>query len=220
MKEKLLNKKIIYIASVIVIILGIIVTCIWKTNVTLLDTNHTRIDIYIGKDYNKEEIEQIAKDTLGTKKIIFQEIETFNDSIAIHVKQANTEQIEALKSNIAQKYEIEDTENLIKITNIGNVRIRDMIEPYIVPIIIATIIISIYIGIRYFKLGIVKQVLILLLRLLVSEALLLSIIEITRIPVGTYTILLAILVYIVVIIFTIIGYENQLNIAKDKKKQK
>lgn len=220
MKEKLLNKKIIYIASVIVIILGIIVTCIWKTNVTLLDTNHTRIDVYIGKDYNKEEIEQIAKDTLGTKKIIFQEIETFNDSIAIHVKQANTEQIEALKSNIAQKYEIEDTENLIKITNIGNVRIRDMIEPYIVPIIIATIIISIYIGIRYFKLGIVKQVLILLLRLLVSEALLLSIIEITRIPVGTYTILLAILVYIVVIIFTIIGYENQLNIAKDKKKQK
>ncbi len=220
MKEKLLNKKIIYIASVIVIILGIIVTCIWKTNVTLLDTNHTRIDIYIGKDHNKEEIEQIAKDTLGTKKIIFQEIETFNDSIAIHVKQANTEQIEALKSNIAQKYEIEDTENLIKITNIGNVRIRDMIEPYIVPIIIATIIISIYIGIRYFKLGIVKQVLILLLRLLVSEALLLSIIEITRIPVGTYTILLAILVYIVVIIFTIIGYENQLNIAKDKKKQK
>ncbi len=220
MKEKLLNKKIIYIASVVVIILGIIVTCIWKTNVTLLDTNHTRIDVYIGKDYNKEEIEQIAKDTLGTKKIIFQEIETFNDSIAIHVKQANTEQIEALKSNIAQKYEIEDTENLIKITNIGNVRIRDMIEPYIVPIIIATIIISIYIGIRYFKLGIVKQVLILLLRLLVSEALLLSIIEITRIPVGTYTILLAILVYIVVIIFTIIGYENQLNIAKDKKKQK
>lgn len=220
MKEKLLNKKIIYIVSVIVIILGIIVTCIWKTNVTLLDTNHTRIDIYIGKDYNKEEIEQIAKDTLGTKKIIFQEIETFNDSISIHVKQANTEQIEALKSNIAQKYEIEDTENLIKITNIGNVRIRDMIEPYIVPIIIATIIISIYIGIRYFKLGIVKQVLILLLRLLVSESLLLSIIEITRIPVGTYTILLAILVYIVVIIFTIIGYENQLNIAKDKKKQK
>ena len=212
MKEKLLNKKIIYIVSVIVIILGIIVTCIWKTNVTLLDTNHTRIDIYIGKDYNKEEIEQIAKDTLGTKKIIFQEIETFNDSISIHVKQANTEQIEALKSNIAQKYEIEDTENLIKITNIGNVRIRDMIEPYIVPIIIATIIISIYIGIRYFKLGIVKQVLILLLRLLVSESLLLSIIEITRIPVGTYTILLAILVYIVVIIFTIIGYENQLNI--------
>ena len=209
MKEKLLNKKIIYIASVVVIILGIIVTCIWKTNVTLLDTNHTRIDVYIGKDYNKEEIEQIAKDTLGTKKIIFQEIETFNDSIAIHVKQANTEQIEALKSNIAQKYEIEDTENLIKITNIGNVRIRDMIEPYIVPIIIATIIISIYIGIRYFKLGIVKQVLILLLRLLVSEALLLSIIEITRIPVGTYTILLAILVYIVVIIFTIIGYENK-----------
>lgn len=218
--KKIKSPKIIYLVAVLIIIVGIIVTCIWKTNFSLEYSEHTRINVYIGKEFNIDDIKQIAEEVFEKKEIKYQNIEIFNDSIAINVKELNDEELALLKEKVKEKYEIEEIDSNVTTMIIPHYRIRDIIKPYIVPIIITTIIILAYVGIRYLKLGLFTVIITLLIRLIVSEAVFTSIIQIFRIPVGVYTIPVAILVYILVAIATVIGYENEATRKKEQEKKK
>lgn len=218
--EKLKNKKVIYLVAVLIILVGIIVTCIWKTNFSLEYVEHTRIDVYFGKEYNIGDLKQIAEEVFPNEKIAYQEIEYFHDAVAMNVKQVSDEQIVSLKEKVKDKFEIEEIDNQISMVTVPHYRIRDMVKPYIVPMIITTLIIFAYVGIRYLNLGIFKVIGTLCIRLIVSEAVFASIIEITRIPVGIYTIPVAILVYLFVTVFTVTGYENQSKTKKQQEKKK
>ncbi len=217
--EKIKNPKIIYLIAVIIILLGMIVTGIWKTNFSLDYKEHTRIDVYLGKDYNLEDMKQIAKEVFSKEKIRYQEIETFHDSLSVHVSSLTEEQLTTFKEKVKEKYELQETDNSIVTTTIPHYRIRDMVKPYIIPMIIATILIFVYVGIRYLNLGVYKVIGVLLLRIVVSEAVLASVIEITRIPVGIYTMPVGVFVYMIVCTFTMADYENKINrkMEEDKK---
>ncbi len=218
--EKLKNKKVIYLIAVLIILIGIVATCIWKTNFSLQYSEHSRIDIYIGKEYHLEDLKQIAKDVFPNEKIDYQEIEFFHDSVAMNVKQVSDEQMATLKEKVKDKFQLEEIDNNISVVTVPHYRIRDMVKPYIVPMIITTLITFAYVGIRYLNLGIFKVIGTLLIRLIVSEAVLASIIEIVRIPVGVYTMPVAILVYLFVIIFTMTEYEDQSRRKKQEEKKK
>lgn len=218
--KKIKNPKIVYLIAILVIIVGIIVGCVWKTNFSLMYAEHTRIDVYLGKQYNLDELKQITEEVFPNQKIAYQEIETFQDSIAISVEYVSDEQLELLKEKIQEKYEIEDIDSSIMTTTVPHYRIRDMVKPYVVPMVITTLIILAYVGIRYLNLGIFKVIFTLVIRLVVSEAVLASIIEIVRIPVGIYTIPVAILIYIFVTISTVVGYENEASQKREKEKKK
>lgn len=218
--EKIKNPKVIYLVAILIIIVGICVTCIWKTNFSLLYKEHTRIDVYIGKEYQQKELEQIVKEVLEKEAIKYQEIETFHDSVAIHVGQISEEQLTSLKEKLKEKYQIEEIDNAVTTTNIPHYRIRDIVKPYIIPMIITTIIILAYVGIRYLNIGIFKVIFTLFIRMIVAEAVLASMIEIVRIPVGPYTIPIAILVYILVTIVTVVGYENEAGRKKEEENKK
>lgn len=208
--------KIMYIVAIIVIIAGIVATCVWKTNISLLYSEHTRIDVYLGKEYKIEDLKQIASEVFEGK-VIFQEIEMFNDAVAINVSGASDEQLNSLKEKIKTKYEIEEIDNIIDTTIVPNYGIRDIMKPYIIPMIITTLIILAYVAIRYLNLGMFKVIFTLLIRLIVSEAVFVSIIELVRIPVGIYTIPTGILIYILITTLTVIGYQNES--ARIKKEQ-
>ena len=218
--EKIKNPKIIYLIAVMIILLGMIVTGIWKTNFSLDYKEYTRIDVYLGKDYNLEDMKQIAKEVFPKEKIRYQEIETFHDSLSVHVSSLTEEQLGTFKEKVKEKYELEETDNSIVTTTIPHYRIRDMVKPYIIPIIIATILIFVYVGIRYLNLGVYKVIGVLLLRIVVSEAVLASIIEIARIPVGIYTMPVGIFVYMLVTVLTVVGYEKQISKKKEEEKKK
>lgn len=220
MNKTIKNKIILYIVIALIILVGIASIFAFKLNFTLMYSEHTTIKVYLGKAYNLEDIKPIVEETLGKQQTVYQEIETFGDSLAITVKEATDEQISNLESKLKEKYEIESTQTIIQTNKIGHLRGRNIVKPYVVPVLIGTVIVLVYIGIRYAKLGTLKVVLTLLLRLVVSEALLLSIIAIFRIPIGIYTMPIAMLLYIGVILFTTISYENKLQkkIANEKSK--
>ena len=102
---------------------------------------------------------------------------------------------------------------------IPHYRIRDIIKPYIVPMVITTIIILAYVGIRYLKLGAFIVTIKLLVRLIVSQAVFASIIQILRIPVGVYMVPVAILIYILTIMATVIVYENEATRKKEQEEK-
>ena len=215
--KKAKTLKILYIVSILVIIAGIVATCVWKTNFSLLYAEHTRIDVYLGKDYNVEDLKQITDGIFENEEVIFQEIETFHDSVAINVTKVSDEQLSSLKEKIKEKYEIEDIDNAITSTIIPHYRIKDIVKPYIIPMLITTVIIIGYVAIRYMSLGMFKVTVKLLVDLVLSQAVLISAIQIIRIPVGVYTIPVSILAYIFVTILTVIGYENQITKIKEQE---
>lgn len=220
MKKLFNNKnKTIYIAIALIILIGIISIFTFRLNFTLMYSDNTKIDVYLGKNYELEDIKKISEETFGTDKIIFQEIETFHDSIAITVKEASDEQISTLKSKLIEKYELSDSDEFINTTKVAHLRGRDIVKPYIVPMIIVTLIILAYVGVRYSSLGILKTIFTLLLRQVISEALLLSIIAIARIPIGIYTMPVAIIIYIIVTMYTITKYQNEIDRNKEKEEK-
>ena len=89
-KEKTkLRKKILYILIALIIIAGIIVGCTAKFNFSLAYDDSNRIELYLGKDYSKSDIESIAKECLATNDVLVQKIEFFNDSFVVTVREQN-----------------------------------------------------------------------------------------------------------------------------------
>ena len=221
MKKILSNKKnVMYIIIALIILIGIISICVFRLNFTLMYSDNVRINIYLNKDYELKDIKQIAEETFGTTDIIYQELETFHNDLVITVKEASEEQISTLKTKLTEKYELEDSDELLETKEVAHLRGRDIVKPYVVPMIIATVIILMYVGLRYSSLGMFKTISTLCLRQVIAELLLLSIIAIARIPIGIYTMPIAIILYIIVTIYTITKYQNTLEKNKENEEKK
>ena len=89
------------------------------------------------------------------------------------------------------------------IETIPSTRIADMYKRYILPFVISGIVVLIYMAIRYYKKGISKVITRTVFIPVVGQLFLLSIIAITRIPVGRLTLVLNIAMYIITILFVI-----------------
>lgn len=220
MKDIIKDKKKIYGIVILIILISIVFICFFKLNFSLIYSDNTRLDIYIGKDYDTKDIKTITKEIFKKQKVQYQKIETFNDTVAVTVKEATDDQINELKEKLKEKYELETTENLIQVSKVAHLRGRDIVKPYIIPTALATIIILVYIGIRYMKLGILKVVCDLSIKLIVSEALYLSAIAIFRLPIGIYTMPIAMAIYLLVIIILVTSYQNKLNKKQLENKNK
>ena len=220
--EKMTKKKQIGILaiSMIIILAGVIAFFINGLHYDLAYSDSTRIDIYIGKRYQLDDIKQMVKEVLGDVTIKYQEIETFQDTIAITVKEVSEEQINSLKEKIKEKYELESVDNLVTTTQIPHLRGKDIVKPYIVPMIITTLLILGYVGVRFMKLGSVKTMGQLLLRFVLAEAVFLSILIIGRIPIGIMTMPIAILIYFLVTITTVIEAQNKLEQKQKEEEEK
>lgn len=213
-------KKIVYAVLAVIIIIGIIVIATVGFNVDVIYSNHREVKVYVGKDYDINEVNQIVNEVIPDEKIIINNVEKFNDSFVIKAKKISDEQVENLKQKISEKYEISEENNMITVSDVGSLRIRDLIRPYVVPVIIATAIVLVYMAIRYKKLGIVKIVLQEVIFLAVAGVLLLSIIAITRCPVNRLFIPAGLTVYILTILATNLQFTNQLENIKDKEEKK
>lgn len=104
-KKTKMKNKILYIIMAIIIIAGIVVGCTAKFKFSLAYDDSNRIEVYIGKDYTKADVESIAKEVFGTDDVLVQKIEFFNDSVAITVRESNDDQLNNLVTKINEKYE-------------------------------------------------------------------------------------------------------------------
>ena len=157
-------KKIIYIVLAVLIIVGIAITATIGLNVDVVYKAHEEVKVYIGKETDKKEIEAMAKDVFGKQKIVVSNIEEFNNMFLIKTESVSDEQIETLKQKVIEKYEIEDNDNIVTKNYVSNLRLRDLIKPYFepsysMPIILSTLIILVFMAIRYKKIGSIKVLL-------------------------------------------------------------
>ena len=211
-----MSKKIIYILLALIIVAGAIMTCVKGFNVDTMYTDNVRLYVYIQKEFENNDIKQIAKEVFGTDEIVVQKVEVYKDMAVITIKQKDVNNINAelknlveqLNTKINEKYEIKNTTDDIII-----------LKPYIMPVTINTIIILIYAFIRYMELGSLKTVGKYLLAIIVPELVYASILVICRIPINKFVAPIGLLVYAISIVTVTMIKEKQLKVAKlaDKK---
>lgn len=209
-------KKIIKILLICLIIAGTIVIATVGLNVGLKYSANTQININIGKEFEIKDIEDITNEVFKNKRVIIQQVELYKDMLQITVEEVSEEQLNDLNAKINEKYEINnDISDLEVITN-TNVRLRNIINPYILPILIVSIIVILISMIIYRKLGIWSVLYIIAINIVVPQAILVSIYAVTRLPINRLTPIIAIIVYMISIILSII-YMNKLKENRAEK---
>lgn len=208
MKQK--NKKII-ISSVIIlliIIAGITVISTWGFNKELRYSNSKKIEIYIEQPVDEAKIKNIANEVLGMHNMV-QTVELYKDMITIRAFDISEEQKNTIVNKLKENYQFEQTVEETDISAVPATRIRDMYKQYIFPFAISGILVTIYMLIRYYKKGILQVLANVIIIPIVAESLLLSWIAIARIPMGRFTPILIILVYIASIWYSMIKIEKK-----------
>lgn len=201
MKQK--NKKIIAIAIIaLVILIGIVVVNIWGFNKELKYKQSQSIDIYVEQEVDNAKMKEIANEVLGEKNII-QTVEVYKDMITIRAESISEEQKNDIVNKIKENYTFTQTAEDTTIKTVPETKIIDMYKKYILPFVISEILILIYMVIRYYKKGILKVLAKTICVPVVGELLLLSIIAITRIPLGKMIPVLVIAVYIGTILYVV-----------------
>lgn len=204
MKQLTEKNKNIYIIALIllIIIIGMIVVFRVGFNKELKYEQSQSIDVYIEQEINSEKIKDIANEVLGKENIV-QTIEIYKDMVTIRAKNISEEQKNDIVNKIKENYEFSQTAENTTINTIPSTRIRDMYKKYVIPFVISEILVLGYMAIRYYKVGILKVIIRTVCIPILGELLLLSIIAITRIPVGRFIPVLVIIMYVLTILYVI-----------------
>lgn len=218
--KKIGNKtKLLIVLITIIILAGIGVIFTIGFNFDLRYQESKTIQLYLGKTFEIEDIKKITDEILKNQPVIIQKVEVYEDSVSILAKDITEEQKNNIINKVNETYQTELKAEETQITNIPHTRGRDIIKPYIMPFVIATIVILLYMAIRYAKLGSIKIVSQTILALLVAEAVLVSILAITRISIGRLTIPMVLIVYLLtlLVITTNLEKKREINKQEDEK---
>lgn len=217
MKNITKKQKIIFAIIALIIIIGAVITLTIGLNFDLRYQEAKRIELYLEKDYEISDIKQITDETIPDQNVIIQKVEVFEDSVRIIAKEITEEQKQNLVNKINEKYETELDAESTEIVTIPHTRGRDIVKPYIIPFAIATIIILVYMGVRYRKLGTIKTILKTVIVSIIAQVVLLSLIAIIRIPIGRLTIPMVIAVYLLTLIGMTTKFEKELGVKKEEE---
>ena len=132
-----------------------------------------------------------------------QTIEIYKDMVTIRAKEITDEQKDTIVNKIKENYEFEQTAENTTINTVPATRIVDMYKRYIIPFVISGVLVLVYMAIRYFKKGILKVLTRTVTIPIFGELFLLSVIAIARIPLGRFTPVLVVSMYIATILIVI-----------------
>lgn len=201
-------KKVIQILLICLIIAGIIVISTVGFNVGIKYSSNTQININIGTEFKIEDIREITNEIFGNKTVLIQQVELYKDMVQITVKEASEEQIASLNNKINEKYGLENEVSDIIVTNNSNVRLRNIIKPYILPVAIVSVLTIAFAMIIYKKLGIWNVLYETAMAIVAPQAILSSIYAVTRLPINRLTAVIATIVYIASITLVMIHFEK------------
>ena len=141
MKKINTKTKIVAFLIAIIIIVGMIITFTIGLNFDLRYQKAQSIQLYLEKDFETSDIKQITNEILSNQPVIIQKVEVYEDTVNIIAREITEEQKNNIINKVNEKYELELSADDIEITNLPHTRGRDIVRPYVIPFIIATVII-------------------------------------------------------------------------------
>ena len=212
------SKKIILLGIILLIIAGIVVVALKGVKVSLTMQQHEEINVYIGKATNIEDMKTICKEIFGSKRFIVKDVDVFNDAYSINVESITNEEKDALISKSNEKFGVELSLDDISEKTVSNVRVRDIVKPYLKPTIISVILIGGYIAIRFKKESILKLLGKIAGIITLTIAVIFSVIAVLRIPLSAVMINLMFVIAIIEVCVYIDRLEKKKPIIAEKYK--
>ena len=204
-----MKNKIISAILLIVLVAGIVVIALKGLNYELKYSDSKELDLYIAKQVSVKDVKQIVREVLGNIPLSVREIEEYGDAVAVIAKDISDEQKSEIINKVNEKYGTEIDSESAQIITLSHIQGRDIVKKYILPFTLSTVIILVYLIIRYYRLGIVKVLLKSIFAIVLTQVELLSVLAITRIPVGNTTTLLVLTVYMITLVALTTNYENK-----------
>lgn len=214
-----MKKKILIAVMTCIIIVGFAMIGFVGLNFDINYTANKEIDIYLGTQFEISDIRGLVKEVIGNETTVIQKVELYEEIVSIKVKEISDEQIEQLLTKINGKYNLEIKKDDITITNNPNLRGRDLVKPYILPIAISVVLVLVYAGIKFYRVNSIEVISKLIGLNIIAQLFYVSVLAITRLPVNRLTIPVSIAIYIATTLAVTINFENK-EIVKEKKKNK
>lgn len=205
-------KKIILLGIILLIVAGMVVVALKGFNVSLTLKQHELLNLYIGKEVNLKDVKDICKDVFKNKNFELRKLELFNDSVNICVESITNEEKQELVNKVNEKYATDFNVDGLTIETNSNIRLRDLVKPYIKPVIISVVLMAVYLVVRFRKMNLIKLLGNIIGLILITEAVLASVISIVRLPLSPLMINLMTVVAIAELIF----YINKMEINYKK----
>lgn len=202
-------KNKILIGLAIVILVGIIITVAVGFNVDMCYRDYNLVDIKIGQDFNINDIKTITNEVFQKQNVEIQKAGVYSDNVVIKVNNITDEQKNLINTKINEKFGINNSVDDIKVNYIPSYKLRDIIKPYIIPLIITTVLILAYMAIRFRKIEIAKVISQAVILTIIAELLYASIIVITRYPVNRLVMPVGVVIYITIITVLTGMFEKQ-----------
>ena len=210
---------IMIVIAIAIIIVGVIIAIVKGFNFDLLYDGGKRIEVDIGKQFEVKDIEAITKEIVGKNSCV-QTVEIYKESVSIFAQGMTEEQRDNIVTKINEKYGLELDAKASEIIDVPHTRLRDIIKPCIMPLIIATIIMLVYIGIKYIRKTNAEIILETIIVIILGQALLFSIFAITRIPIGKLTLPMILTTYILSLAFCTARLEKYVQEKEEEEKNK
>ena len=180
-----------------------------KFNIGLKYSNNVQLGVNIGKDFDIKDIKSIASEVFENQRVIVQYIELYRDMVKITVEDATDEQIELLNNKINEKYEIENEVSSIEVTKNDGVDLKNLVKQIAIPVAISAIIIMAYAMCIFRKIGVWAVLYRLLIALVGTQAILMSVYAIVRLPVNNITPIVSIVVYILTVLSCMMYFQRE-----------
>lgn len=202
------NKKIIYIITALIIIIGLIVWYLIGFNKELQYSKRNQIQISNKTSVELSDIKDIAKEVLGDVRQIVYPVEIFGNYVLIEADEITEEQKTQIIEKFNEKYSAEIEADDIEIINISATRVKDIVKRFIMPGVITLIVILIYFIIKYRKMNKKELILKTIFVPIITQLLFYSIIAICRIPLGYVTTAISVGLYVISIGILTNYFEN------------
>lgn len=193
--------KLVLLGLILLIVAGIFVVALKGVNVALDLHQHESILVKVGKEINLKNINEICNDVFEGKKYLVKKVELFSDSVDVIVESITDEEKEELVNKINEKYETTLNAEMLSVRSDSNVRIRDLVIPYVIPTIISVLAIGVIYVVVYRTKDILVKYLKTLVLSLLTTATIASIIAITRIPFSGTTITIILFIVLIQIMY-------------------
>lgn len=199
-------KKISLVLSLILIIIGIVMFATLGFNYNLSYGAGKRIIVDMKDEFNLEDYKTIAKEIYGNAEI--EAVTNFKDGVSIKVKDTTDEQLDNLASKINEKYGYEYTKDDLNVTEVSKINVWNILKQAIFPIITATLIVAVYMIVRYRKESIFKTCFNSIIPEVISILLVLSVYLIFRIPVTNILLPVVLAAYSLSVIYSALQFEK------------
>ena len=192
-----MKKKVIYSILVVLFVAAIIVTVVKGFKVDLYYAEGEVVTVNAGRDINLKEISGIVKEVFKGQDVLVQEVELFKDSFSVKTTNVNEEQLNSLVNKINEKYGSKLTRANVEVDHEKNVRLMDILKPYILPVGISLLLILAYYAMRFKWSSTMYN---LIKYLIIVGMLTYSVIVLCRIPVSIITMPCLLTIYALVIV--------------------